>query len=281
MYLQYSLLGILFISALIILLTTFRTQIPINTRNSYLAALVVLSISAMGVLYPLSSEINSVYYIVGLLMVTFSVVYITYQQHLSEQPLTTVHLLSYISFISVLVYFSGTYIPFIRKLLIETVTFHTVYLLELLSYPVSISTGPDYGYLSEYSYTTNGHTYITYINIACTGIGSISVISGIISVMNTTTTKKVIFWSISFVVIYIANLIRNVFISIAFFSQSFSFIPNWLLGVESSEITSFVVAEVYISQLVSVFIIIVALIYVEKNTNYFKFIDELRTELKL
>ena len=162
------------------------------------------------------------------------------------------------------VYFSGVVIPIIRQTLVEVVTEHTVAIISLW-HTVSVREGPEYGYQSEIVFTNTTPQMVTFIEIACTGIGAFAVVCGLLYQANTSNMYKLLLVGFSAVFIYIANLIRNVFVAISFADQWFSnsFTDQWIVGEQSqSELTSFVIAETYISQIGTAILLSIILYYV-------------------
>lgn len=167
-------------------------------------------------------------------------------------------------------YFLTVFIAPIRKLLIETVASHTTYFLAM-SYDVKVMEGPVYGYMSQIVFFQTDPTFITYIDIACTGIGSIALVWGIISVFNTGRKKKLAYMISAAIIIYILNLIRNVFIAIAFVEQWFAhpILQKLALasGANGDKLVSFVVAETFISQFLSAILLFIGLFLVVTYTS--------------
>lgn len=182
----------------------------------------------------------------------------------SLQSITTITLFTISS------YFLTVFIPPVRKFLIETVTSQTTSILSFW-YEVHIMEGPDYGYMSQIVFIQTDPTFITYIDIACTGIGSIALVWGIISAFRTTLKKRLLYMVLSALIIYILNLIRNIFIAIAFVEQWFNTpILKFLAlssGAKGDKLVSFVVAETFISQFLSATLLFIALYLVVTYTD--------------
>jgi archaeosortase A (PGF-CTERM-specific) len=140
-----------------------------------------------------------------------------------------------------------------------------------MSYDVKVMEGPVYGYMSQIVFFQTDPTFITYIDIACTGIGSIALVWGIISVFNTGRKKKLAYMISAAIIIYILNLIRNVFIAIAFVEQWFAhpILQKLALasGANGDKLVSFVVAETFISQFLSAILLFIGLFIVVTYTN--------------
>lgn len=189
-----------------------------------------------------------------------------------------------ISLFTIITYFLAVFISPIRRFLIETVTSHTSHILSRL-YEVQIMEGPVYGYMSQIVFTRTDPTLITYIDIACTGIGSIVLVWGIISVFQTTVSRRVVYMLLSAIIIYILNMIRNVFIAIAFVEQWFShpLLQKLALvsGASDDKLVSFVVAETFISQFISAFLLFIGLYLVVTYTSLLeRFFSELEEDIE-
>ena len=152
------------------------------------------------------------------------------------------------------------YVPFIaiepaRTWLIETVAVQTQFGMGLLGYSPAIEEGAN-GYMSRFvmePYT--GHNYSTYIVLACTGIGSISIFGGLIAALRAPWKRKVLAIVAATGVIWVLNLGRNVFVGLAaplgwFDYGVFHSITGALAGEGMR--TSFFVSHHLISQTLSV-----------------------------
>ncbi|WP_265112532.1 archaeosortase A [Halosolutus halophilus] len=156
-----------------------------------------------------------------------------------------------------LIYLPAETIPFVRTWLIETTAAQTHYAMELVGYSPGLAEGAD-GYQSKFAFdpdeTVTGRT--TYIVLACTGIGSMSIFGGLIAAVKAPLRRKVTAFALAIGVIWFLNLVRNVFIGIAspwgWFQQDWlvSFMTTYM-GAEADRV-SFLVAHNYIAQTLSV-----------------------------
>lgn len=99
----------------------------------------------------------------------------------------------------------------------------------------------------------------TEIIMACTGIGSIALFTGFISSLDTLSLQmKIILISISSGLIYILNIIRNVFIAGAYGGQWFHIYPEYvgMIFGRSDDWVSFYIADRIISQIGAVIVMI-------------------------
>lgn len=97
---------------------------------------------------------------------------------------------------------------------------------------------------------------ITYsILLACTGIGSMSVLAGLILAVRAPIRRKARALALSLPIIYVLNIVRNVFIGLSFGHQYAHFFPEqtmWLFGLEKSLKVSYIWADRIMAQSASV-----------------------------
>lgn len=101
------------------------------------------------------------------------------------------------------------YEPFERHL-IEIVTIQSHYGMELVGYSPGIEEGMN-GYQSRFAFDG----YSTYIVLACTGIGSMAIFSGLIAATSAPIRRKLLAIGLSVAIIWVLNIIRNVFVGLA------------------------------------------------------------------
>lgn len=147
-------------------------------------------------------------------------------------------------------------VPILRQTLIEVVAAQTTWVITVMGYDPVLTTGPDYGYRSALVFMApDGHQYVTHIVLACTGIGSISIFAGLLAAVDAPLSRKLHGMSLAVVVIYGLNILRNVFIAVAFGDQWFQvFIGPVMLvtGYTDPGLVSFFIADRVISQSLSV-----------------------------
>lgn len=176
-------------------------------------------------------------------------------------PLASPASIARVGAITSLVYFAGVYVPSVRSFLIDKVSQHTV---EFLSPWYHIEITPEsYDHASALAFTGLDPTFITYIGVACTGIGAFALVCGIVSVFDVSTMRKLFYVTIFGTIIYGLNLLRNVFVAVAFVEQWFDiallYPMAYLMGADHQEMVSFVMAESVITQLFSAVILIFGL----------------------
>lgn len=132
------------------------------------------------------------------------------------------------------------------RMLIETVAVQSHMGMELVGYSPGIEEGVN-GYQSRFAF----EGYSTYIILACTGIGSIAIFAGLIAATAAPWRRKILGIALATGIIWILNLIRNVFVGLAAPLGWFDYpvletITVWLAG--GSMRTSYFVSHHLISQ---------------------------------
>ncbi len=153
-----------------------------------------------------------------------------------------------------IIYLPAMLIEPINRFLIETVTVQTHFGMELLGHSPGIEQGLN-GYQSRFGF--EGPT--TYIILACTGIGSIAIFGGLIAATSASIKRKLIGIALATGIIWVLNLIRNVFVGLATPLGWFEYAPLetltlWVVGPGTR--TSFFVSHHLISQTLAVFALI-------------------------
>lgn len=101
------------------------------------------------------------------------------------------------------------YEPF-ERYLIEIVTIQSHAGMELVGYSPGIEEGLN-GYQSRFAF----EGYSTYIVLACTGIGSMAIFGGLIAATSAPWRRKLLAIGLSVSIIWVLNIIRNVFVGLA------------------------------------------------------------------
>ena len=163
------------------------------------------------------------------------------------------HVLSRAVGVMGLVYFPTQAIPAIREFLIEEVARQTLWGINLLGYDPVFQEGPIYGYTNYFYFGPDA--FSTYIVYACTGIGSMAIFAGLIVAVEAPLRRKLKSLAIAIPVIWVLNVVRNVFVAVASGTGWFAMEPIVTLagyaGVEPIE-ASFWFAHSVVSQLASV-----------------------------
>lgn len=169
-------------------------------------------------------------------------------------------------------------IPFLRQWIIETVTVHTDWLMGLFGYDPVVTEGPLFGYRSQYEFTTDGHRYVTYIEIVCSGIGSIAIFGGLAAAVKAPLRRKLKALAVVVPVVYALNILRNAFIAVAFGKQWMQFfVPRVqsMAGYDDPGMVSFFLADRVISQGLSVVVLVaLALVIARMLPELFVVVDD-------
>jgi Predicted membrane protein len=116
-------------------------------------------------------------------------------------------------------------------------------------------TGPD-GLRSTFLFVAeNGHRLTTRVVLACTGIGSISIVAGLTLAVDAAPKRQALGLAIAIPIIYALNVVRVTFIALAHGFQWFAGFkgPIFLIfGIEDPYLVSYMVADRVISQFGSV-----------------------------
>ncbi len=154
-----------------------------------------------------------------------------------------------------LVYLPFETVPILRQTLIETVASQTHAVIGWLGYEVALGEGPKYGYQSALVFSKGGHQYKTHIVLACTGIGSMSIFAGLVAALEAPLNRKLRAIGLAVAVIYALNIVRNVFIAVAFGDQWFQVLVGPIMaltGYTDPGLVSFFIADRVMSQSLSV-----------------------------
>ena len=172
------------------------------------------------------------------------------------------------------IYLPATTLAFIYEPLIRTVFVQTRWFIELLGYSPQVVES-ELGIQNVFLFVRpNGHRILSQIELACTGIGSMAIFAGLIAAVDAPLDRKAKAFLVSIPVIWALNLVRNIFIAIAFGEQWFQlFVPQVLalFGQSDPYYVSFLVADKILSQSASV----VALVAIMLAT--LRYLPELKT----
>lgn len=148
--------------------------------------------------------------------------------------------------------------PAVRQLLIETVATHTEAGIHALGYDVVRQHSAVNGFDGEFVFTdAAGNRYVTYIVLACTGIGAIATFTGVILAVRAPIGRKIRAIGAVVALVWSLNVARNVFIAVAFGDQWFQ-TPLLIslthsVGYRDPALASYFVADRLVSQTLSVF----------------------------
>ncbi|MGA9400957.1 MAG: archaeosortase A [Haladaptatus sp.] len=160
------------------------------------------------------------------------------------------------------------YVPFLtieplRQSIVELVSAQTNAVIHLLGYDPDFTIAEQNGYHSAFIFhDSNGHRYYTYLVLACTGIGSMSIFGGLIAAVRAPLRRKISAFVMAISIIWVLNVIRNVFISVAFGNQWFQIFigpVTSLTGYTDPKMVSFFIADRVFSQLLAVISLVIIL----------------------
>ena len=152
------------------------------------------------------------------------------------------------------------YLPFeaitvLRSGSIELVTRNVETLLGFVGVDPTVVTGPD-GLRSTFVFfAADGHRLTTRVVLACTGIGSISIVAGLTMAVDAAPKRKALGIALAVPIIYGLNVLRVAFIALAHGFQWFAGFRGpifTLFGIEDPYLVSYIVADRVISQSASV-----------------------------
>ncbi|MFD1512434.1 archaeosortase A [Halomarina rubra] len=163
------------------------------------------------------------------------------------------------------------YLPFLtvtglREWLILTVAQQTEWGINLLGYHPERITGHG-EFESLFVFRRHGLVNTTRIVLMCTGIGSMTIFAGLIAAVDAPLTRKLQAAAVSIPVIWVLNIVRNVFIAVAFGDQWFQWLhgpADALFALKGPEMASFYVADRVLAQSASVVVLVAILWLVVK-----------------
>lgn len=170
------------------------------------------------------------------------------------------------------------YAPFVtiqalREQLVLVVTRHTAWAMGLVGYDPPVVTelsevgvdreiaGKEYAFENSFVFFQDGGTITYTIIIACTGLGSMAVVVGLVAAVRAPLRRKLRALALALPIIYVLNIVRNVFIGVSFGEQYMHIFPDatmWLFGLENELRVSYIWADRILAQSLSV----VAMIFV-------------------
>jgi archaeosortase A len=179
------------------------------------------------------SQNNFMYPLMAALSVPFLVITVQYLLRDDERVLQ----LSRAAAVAFILYAPFEYIPLLGDALISLVVGQIVWLCHLLNFPVTLDAWNIIIY----------NSFRVEIILGCTGIQSIAIMLGVAAAVPTTIRQKVLAFLIIAPTIYFLNLLRNVFVIMAYTQQWFPYYPdiasNGELGYESFFWAHNVIAE--------------------------------------
>ena len=149
----------------------------------------------------------------------------------------------------------GLTLPAPRQYLIEVVATLTGWMISLFGYSPTLIESHE-GYMATYQWVLDdGHRYNVTVVLACTGIGSIAIFGGLIAAVRAPLSRKLRALAVAVPIIFVLNIFRTAFISIAAGTQLMHWFPDavlFLFGETNPYRVSFLVSDRIISQLLAV-----------------------------
>lgn len=153
-------------------------------------------------------------------------------------------------------------IPSVEQVIVEHVTSQTVFFLNQLGFTPAIEQGPNTYASQIVFYPPSAPPLVTHIEVACTGIGSIAIILGL-GLATHPNRKQCVFLVGLSILVYVLNLLRNIFIAAAFGGQWLQISPELVLtltGYSDPRLVSFFIADKVIGQTASLLVLCALLI---------------------
>ncbi|MEF8853625.1 MAG: archaeosortase A [Haloarculaceae archaeon] len=168
-----------------------------------------------------------------------------------------------------LLYLPFAYVPFlpanpIRGFAIELVAAQTETLLGLVGVEPDLIRGveyfdevsnSDYQYRGTFLFPGDSQPITYTIIVACTGVGSMSIIAGLVAAVSAPWRRKVRALAVALPVIYVLNLLRNVFIATMFGQQRMQWFVDPVMtafGLSDPQLVSYYIADRMLAQVGSV-----------------------------
>jgi len=238
-------------------------------RAAFVVAWLVFGLFWLAAIYYFTVEQKSVIEGVGSIVAVPLSIYVGYLLARGRDSLFT---LSRAVAVMGLIYLPAVTIPVVRQTFIETVTDQTAWVINLLGFQPEVVDGLYVGdyriadkihpYESTFLYYDGDHPITYTVRIACTGVGSIAIIGGIVAAVKAPLDRKLAALAVSVPIIYVLNVLRNVFISLSLGEQALQVFPNVvmsLFALGDPRLVSYIVADRIIAQSLSVVALIAIL----------------------
>jgi len=235
---------------------------PVGTRWGYAAAWVVLTLYWVSMIHYFTLQQKSVVEGVAVIAGAPLSLYVAYLLASGRDSLFT---LSRAVAAMGLCYMPMVAVPAVRQFLVETVTGHTELVLNAMGIDPRVADGltvdgyriaeKEFPYRSTFVYYVDGAPLTHTIVVACTGIGSMAIVAGLVAAVRAPLSRKLQALAVALPVIYVLNIARNVFISVSMGRQLLHVFPEFFISafaLEHSVMVSYIVADRLISQSLSV-----------------------------
>jgi len=193
-----------------------------------------------------------------------------------------------------ILYLPFAYLPLVesnplRRWIIETVAAQTNFLLGVIGVDPQLVTGAsvlegtvpssDYYYRSTFLFSGNSNPITYTIIVACTGMGSMVILAGAILAVEAPMRRKARALAVSLPVIYVLNLVRNVFIATMFGQQRMQWFVDpvmTLFGTGDEQMVSYYIADRLLAQFGSVVaLVVITWLVVRELPEILSLIDDL------
>lgn len=234
-------------------------------RWAYVAGWTLFAVFWLALIYPWFAHDNSFVRGIGAVAAVPLSLLVAKTLHEGRESLFT---LSRAILFMGLVYAPVMFIEPLREFLVLTVTHHTAWAMGLIGFDPPIVTelsevgvertisGKETTFENTFVFFLDGGGTITYtILIACTGLGSMAVVIGLVAAVGAPLRRKLRALAIALPIIYVLNIVRNVFIAINYGHQKMHFAPDltmMLFGLDTSLRVSYIWADRVMAQLASV-----------------------------
>ena len=153
------------------------------------------------------------------------------------------------------IYLPFSTVPWLAEPLVEVTTRQINWGIRQLGYAPEVTIG-ETGMRNTFVFHTDGRIYKTAIVLACTGLGSITIFVGLVAAVRASLTRKLRTLAVVVPIIWVLNIVRNVFIALAqgkqWFAGVYPEVVLTLFGAESEYLVSFLWADRVIAQSLSV-----------------------------
>lgn len=163
------------------------------------------------------------------------------------------------------IYLPATTLPWLYRPLVDLTATQVAVVVETLGYAPMRRAGPA-GISNKFVFTTGGEAYATLIVLACTGLGSLTAFTGVVAAVDAPLGRKLRALAVALPVIWVLNVARLTFISLAYGKQWFRGVAEqWifrLFGASDPGTVSYLVADRLVAQSLSVVAVVIVFWFV-------------------
>ncbi|WP_255196580.1 archaeosortase A [Halorarius litoreus] len=166
-----------------------------------------------------------------------------------------------------LVYLPATTLAVVRVPLVELVTRQVEWSIAAVGYTPEVVT--EAGVRNVFVFRSGERIDRSVeILLACTGLGSMAIFAGLVTAVRAPLASKLRALAVTLPVIWVLNVARNVFITLAYGHQWLQVRPAlvlWLFGADHPDLVSFLLADRVIAQTLSVVVVVGLLLAVSRE----------------